>query len=72
MAKVKKTWLLDGGLVKRAQLVCGARTETEMVTRALEDIVFRDEVERAIRRHGPALADWEPVFAKRAGARRKP
>jgi hypothetical protein len=34
MPLVKKTWLIDPALVRRAQKICGARTETETVTNA--------------------------------------
>jgi hypothetical protein len=41
-------------LVKRAKKACGARTETETVTTALQDLVVRDKIDRAFRRYGPA------------------
>ena len=62
MPAVKKTWLIDPELVRRAQKLMGARTETEAVTRALEEIVIRDEIETAFRRHGPGLAKLETIF----------
>jgi hypothetical protein len=62
MKPVKKTWLIDPGLVTKAKKICGARTETETVTRALREILIREEIENAFRRHGPALADLEEVF----------
>jgi len=62
MPAVKKTWLIDPELVRRAQKLSGARTETETVTRALEEIVVRDEIETAFRRHGPGLAKLETIF----------
>jgi hypothetical protein len=62
MPTVKKTWLIDPVLVQRARKICGARTETETVTRALREILVRDEIDRAFRRHGPALADIEKLF----------
>ena len=62
MTPVKKTWLIDPALVRRARKICGTRTETETVTRALREIVVRDEIDKAFRRHGPALADIEEVF----------
>jgi hypothetical protein len=63
MASVKKTWLIDPVLVRRARKICGARTETETVTRALREILLRDEIDRAFRRHGPALANLEDIFS---------
>jgi|SRR5580693_678964 hypothetical protein len=62
MPTVKKTWLIDPELVRRAQKISGARTETETVTKALEEIVVRDEIEAAFRRHGPGLAKIETIF----------
>lgn len=59
---VKKTWLIDPALVRRAQKISGSRTETETVTRALREIVVRDEIDQAFRKHGPALAGIEIVF----------
>lgn len=62
MATVKKTWLIDQDLVRRAQKISGARTETETVSRALQEIVVRDEIDTAFRRHGPGLAEVKAVF----------
>jgi len=62
MASVKKTWLVDPVLVSRARKICGARTETETVTRALREVLIRDEIDKAFRRHGPMLSDIEEVF----------
>ena len=62
MPAVKKTWLIDPELVRRAQKLSGARTETETVTRALQEIVVRHEIEMAFRRHGPGLAKLENIF----------
>jgi hypothetical protein len=59
MPTVKKTWLIDPALVQRARKICGARTETETVTRALQEILVRDEIDKAFRRYGPVLADVE-------------
>ena len=65
MATVKKTWLIDPVLVKRAQRICGARTETETVTRALNEVLVRDEIDKAFQRHGPALASLAEMFPDR-------
>jgi len=48
----RKTYLLSEDLIKRAQDILGARTETETVTRALEYIAFEKEVLKAL--HGTA------------------
>ena len=70
MPSVKKTWLIDPVLVRRARKICGARTETETVTRALREILIRHEIDKAFRRHGPALADIEVLFSAAAPPRR--
>lgn len=62
MASVKKTWLIDPTLVRRARKICGARTETETVMRALREILIRDEIDKAFTRHGKELAEVEDVF----------
>jgi hypothetical protein len=62
MPTVKKTWLIDPELVRRARELSGARTERETVTRALDEIVVRHEIETAFRRHGPGLAKIETIF----------
>lgn len=59
---VKKTWLIDPKLVKKAQRVLGARTETETVTHALREMVIQAEMEKAFRRAAPVLANIEEVF----------
>jgi Bacterial antitoxin of type II TA system, VapB len=71
MASVKKTWLIDPVLVQRARRICGARTETETVTRALREIIIRDEIEKAFRKYGPELAETEIVFPDRSLSRRR-
>jgi len=62
MPAVKKTWLIDPEPVSKAQKICGARAETETVTLALREILVRDKIDRAFRRHGPSLAGIESVF----------
>jgi hypothetical protein len=62
MRPVRKTSLIDPALVRRAQKICGARTEAETVTIALRAMVERDEIDLAFRRYGPVLASIENVF----------
>jgi hypothetical protein len=62
MAPVKKTWLIDPSLVKKAQKIYGARTETETVTRALQEIVIRHEIDKAFQKYAGVLAGIEEVF----------
>jgi Arc/MetJ family transcription regulator len=70
MSTVKKTWLIDPDLVRRAQRICGLRTETETVTKALREIVVRDEIDKAFRKHGPELSGIEIVFPNSRPRRR--
>jgi Arc/MetJ family transcription regulator len=71
MDAVKKTWLIDPELIRQAQKISGARTETETVTRALREIVVRDEIDKAFRRHSPALAHLEAIFPDPVQRRKK-
>ena len=64
MPTVKSTWLIDPEFVRRARKIRDARTEAETVTRALRDILVRDEIDKAFRRHAPALADIEELFRR--------
>jgi hypothetical protein len=72
MRAVKKTWLIDPVLVRRARKICGARTETKTVTQALRDVLVRDEIDKAFRRHGPALTNIEDLFPAARHQRRYP
>ena len=69
MAPVKKTWLIDPELVRRAQKLSGGRTETETVTKALQEILVRDEIDKAFRRHGAELAKLEAAFPDAVSSR---
>jgi hypothetical protein len=59
---VKKTWLIDPELVRRARKACGAPTETETVTIALRELLLREEIDEAFRRYGPTLARIDSPF----------
>jgi hypothetical protein len=58
----KKTWLVDQKLVRQVRRIYRAKTETEAVTRALQEVVFQEELSRAIRSAGPKLRNLEKVF----------
>ncbi|MCC6537859.1 MAG: type II toxin-antitoxin system VapB family antitoxin [Bryobacterales bacterium] len=62
MKPVKKTWLIDPALVKRAKKACGARTETETVTLALRELLVRLEIDAVFERHSKVLSGIEPLF----------
>jgi hypothetical protein len=70
MRAVRKTWLIDPALVSRARKICGARTEAETVTRALRDVLIRDEIDKAFHTYGSTLADIEDPFPAAARSRR--
>jgi Bacterial antitoxin of type II TA system, VapB len=53
----KKTLLLDQSLLDRARQTLGARTETETVTQALEDVVRRGQQVAGLR----SLAALGPI-----------
>jgi RNase P protein component len=58
----KKTWLIDQTLVDRVRRIYGARTETEAVSRALEDAVVRNRIKRAFRVSAGKIPHIEKVF----------
>jgi RNase P protein component len=58
----KKTWLIDQTLVDRVRRVYGARTETEAVSRALEDAVVRNRIKRGFRVSAGKIPHIEKVF----------
>jgi hypothetical protein len=71
MNAVKKTWLIDPDLVRRARKISGAKTETETVTLALREILLRDEIDRAFDRHSATLANLETVFPDTPAPRKR-
>jgi hypothetical protein len=56
---VKKTYNLPPALVTRAKRILRSATETEAIVRSLEEVAFRDDVERAMR----ATAGKLPKFS---------
>jgi hypothetical protein len=58
---VKKTYNLPPRLVTRAKRVLKVRTETEAIVRSLEEVLFIDEVERAIRATGGRLPPYRAL-----------
>lgn len=44
MAKVRKQFILENTLIKKAQKILGTSTETETVQKALRDVVVRKEI----------------------------
>lgn len=60
--KRKKTWLLDQTLIDRVRRAYKSKTETEAVTRALENVVFQDQIVRALRQTAGKIPRIEKVF----------
>jgi hypothetical protein len=58
-ATVKKTYNLPPRLVVRAKRILRARTETEAIVRSLEEVAFRDDVERALRATAGRLPSFQ-------------
>jgi hypothetical protein len=58
--KVKKTFRLNQALLDRARKALGARTETEAIEMALDDIVFGDELDRVLGKYGGRVAIRRP------------
>jgi Arc/MetJ family transcription regulator len=62
VARKKKTWLLDQSLVHKVRRIYGTRTETEAVTRALQEVVFREDLKRALQSIAGKIPRIEKVF----------
>lgn len=60
--KRKKTWLMDQGLVDKVRRIYRAKTETEAVTRAMEEAAFREEVRKAFKATAGKIPQMEKVF----------
>ena len=58
---MKKTHNLPASLIERAQRILETRTETETIVRALREVAFLDEVERAVRRSARRLPKFRPL-----------
>jgi hypothetical protein len=56
---VKKTYNLPPALVARAKRILKSRTETDAIVKSLEEVAFRDDVERALRATGGKLPDFQ-------------
>lgn len=63
MAQVrKKTWLLDQLLIDRVRRIYRTKTETEAVTRALQEVVVRAQIKKAFRVSAGKIPRIEKVF----------
>jgi hypothetical protein len=56
---VKKTYNLPPALVTRAKRILRSATETEAIVRSLEEVAFRDDVERAVRSTSSKLPGFQ-------------
>lgn len=52
IAKKAKHFRLDQALIKTAQKVLGAKTETETIETALSDVVYQEKVRKLIEQTG--------------------
>ncbi len=48
--KVRKQFILDPSKIKRAQKILKARTETETIERALDDLLTGEDIARQIKK----------------------
>jgi hypothetical protein len=60
-ATVKKTYDLPPDLVKRVKKVLDARTETEAIILCMNEVAFRDDVERTLKETGGKLPEFRPL-----------
>lgn len=60
--KRKKTWILDQSLIDRVRRAYKSKTETEAVARALETVVFQEELAKALRQTAGKIPRIEKVF----------
>ena len=58
----KKTWRLDQLLIDRVRRIYRAKTETEAVTRALREVVVREQIRKAFRLSAGKIPRIERVF----------
>jgi hypothetical protein len=60
-ATAKKTYNLPPKLLSRAKKILGARTETQAVIQSLQEVVFMDDVEKAVRQTAKKLPRFTPL-----------
>ena len=60
-ATAKKTYNLPPKLLLRARRILGVRTETQAVVRSLQEVVFMDEVEKAVRQTSGKFPRFAPL-----------
>jgi len=58
----KKTWLIDQNQVNKLRRLYRAKTETEAVTRAMEEALFREEVRKTFQSTAGKISRMEKVF----------
>ncbi len=59
--RVKKTYNLPPDLIARVKRILRARTETETIVRALQEMAFMDEIDRASRATSGKIPDYKPI-----------
>jgi hypothetical protein len=60
-ATLKKTYNLPPKLLSRAKRILHVRTETQAVIRSLQEVVFMDTVEKAVRESSKKLPNFAPL-----------
>ncbi len=60
-ARVKKTYNLPPDLIARVKKVFKVKTETEAIVLALQEMIFMDELERALRGVSGKFPDFKPL-----------
>ncbi len=58
----KKTWLIDQSLVDRVRRIYRVKTETAAVTKALEEAVIREELDKVFRACAGKIPRIKKVF----------
>jgi hypothetical protein len=67
MESMKKILMIDPVRVGNAKATYGPRSEEETVAAAVREVLIRDQIDKAFRRHGKVLAGIDEVFSDDAG-----
>jgi hypothetical protein len=60
-ARVKKTYNLPPDLIARVKRIFRAKTETEAIVLALQEMTFMDDVDRTLRTTSGKIPDYKPI-----------
>ena len=67
----RKNMRINQKLLTKAMVALGAKTETEAVEKALDEVVFRHEVLEGVRAVGGKYPDWGDPFGEDEGKPRQ-